>query len=181
MKKLLFIILIALPAAGAMAQFRSANLQAAGLTCAMCTKAINNSLEKLSFISSVKADIQSSSFNINFKEKAEIDFDAMKNAVEKAGFSVARLKVTGIFDNVPVKNDAHVKIDGKVFHFVNVSDQTLRGEKAITLVDKNFVTAKDFKKYSASTSMSCIHTGKAGSCCAKEGISGNTRIYHVTI
>jgi hypothetical protein len=48
-------------------------------------------------------------------------------------------------------------------------------------VDKDFVTAKQFKKISSATKMSCLQTGKAASCCEKEGIPADTRIYHATI
>lgn len=181
MKKLLILVVAALFSAGAMAQFKSAGLQAAGLTCAMCTKAINKSLDQLPFIGSVKADIKTSTFLITFKEGADVDFDVLKKAVEDAGFSVAKLKVTGQFDNVAVKNDSHVAINGKTFHFLNIQPQTLQGEQTIVLVDKDFVSAKEFKKFSAATKMACVQTGKAGACCTKEGISDNTRIYHVTI
>jgi hypothetical protein len=40
---------------------------------------------------------------------------------------------------------------------------------------------KNFKKYSTATTSSSIQTGKAGSSLAKEGVSANTRVYHVTI
>jgi len=163
------------------AQFKSANLQAAGLTCAMCTKAINKALEKVPFVQAVKTDIASSSFQVSFKEGMSPDFDVLKKAVEDAGFSVAKLKVTGAFDHVAVQNDAHVQIGDKTFHFLNVKSQTLEGEKVITLVDKDFVTAKEYKKYSASSTMDCVKTGKAQGCCTKDGIAANTRIYHVTI
>jgi copper chaperone CopZ len=163
------------------AQFNSATLTAAGLTCAMCTKAINKSLEQLSFINSVKADIKNSAFNISFKDGSTVDFDILKKAVEDAGFSVARLKLTGNFNNVLIQNDAHVNIGGRVFHFLNVKTQTLNGKQTITMIDKNYVTVKEFKKYSAFTTMKCIQTGKATGCCSKEGITENTRIYHVTI
>ncbi|HJU45315.1 MAG TPA: heavy-metal-associated domain-containing protein [Chitinophagaceae bacterium] len=165
----------------ASAQFKSASLQAAGLTCAMCTKAINKSLEKVSFIKEVEPDIKTSSFLVTFREGASVDFDVIKKAVEDAGFSVASLKVTGKFDKVSIQNDAHVQIDGKTFHFLNVNKQTLQGEKTITLVDRNFVSAKDYRKYSAATSMACVKTGRAQTCCAKEGVAADTRIYHVTI
>lgn len=163
------------------AQFKSASLQAAGLTCAMCTKAINKALEQVPFVQQVKVDIKTSSFLMQFKEGVPVDFDAMKKAVEDAGFSVAKLKVTGQFDKVEVQNDTHVQIDGKTFHFLNVGKQTLQGEKSITLVDKDYVSAKEFKKYSAATSMGCVKTGKAQACCTKEGIAADSRIYHVTI
>jgi copper chaperone CopZ len=181
MKKIITIIIIVLAGSRAMAQFNSANLQAAGLTCAMCTKAINNSLEKLSFIQSVSADIKSSSFHIAFKKEVSVDFDLIKKAVNDAGFSVARLNVTGTFSGVAVQNDTHVQIDGKTFHFLNISNQTLSGEKTLLITDKDFIGGKEFKKYHSATQMPCVQTGRAGSCCIKDGIKESTRIYHVTI
>jgi copper chaperone CopZ len=181
MKKIFFLFIAVSITMSSIAQFKSASLQAAGLTCAMCTKAINKSLDQLSFIKEVKPDIKNSAFAITFKEGVNVDFDALKKAVEDAGFSVAKLQVTGSFSNVSVQNDAHVKVDGKTFHFLNVQNQVLNGQKSITLVDKDFVSTKEFKKYSAATTMPCVQTGKAGSCCVKDGIKENARIYHVTI
>lgn len=163
------------------AQFKQASLQAAGLTCAMCTKAINKALEQVAFVQDVKVDIKTSTFQVNFKEGIPVDFDAVKKAVEDAGFSVAKLTVTGQFDNVAVQNDAHVTIDGKTFHFLKIGKQTLQGEQAITLVDKDFLSAKEYKKYSAATAMACVKTGRAQHCCTKDGVAADSRIYHVTI
>jgi copper chaperone CopZ len=181
MKRILIVLAVMVSALAGHAQFRSASLQAAGLTCAMCTKAINKALEQVPFIQDVKADIQSSSFLVNFKEGAAVDFDVLKKAVEDAGFSVAKLKLTGDFSQVAIENDAHVQIGDKTFHFLNIKSQTLQGEKVITLVDKDFVSAKEYKKYSAATGMGCVKTGRAQSCCTKDGIAADTRIYHVTI
>lgn len=163
------------------AQFKKASLQAAGLTCAMCTKAINKALEQVPFVQDIKVDIKSSSFLMNFKEGEAVDFDAIRKAVEDAGFSVAKLKVTGDFDKVDVQNDAHIQIEGKTYHFLNVNKQTLQGEKVITVVDKDFVSAKEYKKYSTASGKACVKTGKAQACCTKEGAAADARIYHVTI
>ena len=68
------------------------------------------------------------------------------------------------------------------FHFLNVKEQILAGENTLTIVDKNFLSAKEFKKISASSKMNCVQTGKAASCCMSEaGIKEGARIYHVTI
>jgi len=181
LKKISLIFIFFISSVAVNAQFKTASLQASGLTCAMCAKAINNSLQKLSFVESVKADIKNSAFHIVFRAGKKMDIDRLKKAVEDAGFSVARLKLTGNFDNIAVKNDEHVQFHGDTFHFLNVKDQTLNGEKEIILVDKNFLTAKEFKKYSAKTEMKCVETGKAAACCVKNGIAVNQRIYHVTI
>jgi copper chaperone CopZ len=163
------------------AQFSKADLQATGLTCAMCSNAINKALLKVSFVESVKSDIKNSSFAIFFKKDAQVNIDALKDAVEDAGFSVGSLKLTGNFSEVKIASDEHVKIGNDNFHFLNVKSQVLNGEQSITIVDKNFVTEKKFKKYSSATKMSCMQTGKAASCCVKDGIPAGTRIYHVTI
>jgi copper chaperone CopZ len=181
MKKVIFISIITLFAIQSMAQFKTGTLQAAGLTCAMCTKAINETLKELDFVQSVKADIKNSQFIIQFKEGVNVDPDVLKKAVESAGFSVARLKLALHFDNVQVENDSHLKMGGKTYHFLDIRPQVLNGEKTITFVDKNFVVAKEFKKYSTKTQMGCVQTGKAETCCTKEGAKENARIYHVTI
>jgi copper chaperone CopZ len=181
MKKLFLIVMIGIMGLQSKAQFTKANLQATGLTCAMCSNAINKALQKVPFVQSVRPDIKNSAFEIVFKPGQHVDIDALKFAVEDAGFSIGTLKLTGSFDNVKIANDEHVKIGTDNFHFLNVSSQVLNGEKTITMVDKDFVTAKEFRKYSAATKMKCIQTGKAASCCEKEGLPAGTRIYHVTI
>lgn len=181
MKKLLLVTLVSLATLFSQAQFTQAELQATGLTCAMCNNAINKALQGLPFISSVKPDIKNSSFHILFRTGQALDIDAMKNAVEDAGFSVGSLKLTGNFQGVKIGPDRHVEIENIVFHFLNAGEQVLNGEKTIQVVDKNFITMKRFRKMSALTGMSCLQTGKAASCYLKDGIPVDTRVYHVTI
>jgi copper chaperone CopZ len=181
MKKLLLILMVNLFVVATQAQFTHATLQATGLTCAMCSNAINKALLKVPFVESVKSDIKNSSFGIVFKKDAEVDIDALKDAVDDAGFSVGSLKLTGNFNDVKIAADLHVKIGNDNFHFLNVKNQELIGEQTITVVDKNFVTEKQFKKYSSATKMSCMQSGKAASCCVKDGIPAAARVYHVTI
>lgn len=163
------------------AQFNKAYLQATGLTCALCSNAINKALQKISFVESVKPDIKNSAFTIVFKQNASINIDEIKKAVDDAGFSVGSLKLTGNFHDLKVYNDEHITIGNETFHFLNVTNQVLNGEKTITIIDKNFVTTKEFKKISLYSKMSCLQTGKADDCCTKYGVAANTRVYHVTM
>ena len=181
MKKLALVLLMWSMVPSLQAQFKTANLQATGLTCAMCSNAINKAVQKLAFVESVKADIKNSSFFITFKSGMEADIDALKNAVEGAGFSVGALQMNGSIDQLNVAADKHVKIGNNYFHFLNIKEQTLQGEFSIQVVDKGFVSAKIYKKYCGFTHMACMQTGKADNCCSGEGIASGTRIYHVTI
>jgi copper chaperone CopZ len=182
MKRILIILSVLLLGVYAQAQFTKATLQASGLTCAMCNNAIYKALKALPFVESVDSDIKNAAFTIAFKQNTVVEIDAIKNAVEDAGFSVASFNITGHFSNISIGNDKHVAIGDRHFHFLKVNEQVLNGEKTLTIVDKDFLTAKNFKKFAAATKKPCIQTGKAdAACCTKEGVKANERIYHVTI
>ncbi len=181
MKKIFFLFVASLIYFTSEAQFSKATLQASGLTCAMCSKAVKVALEKVPFVSEVKVNIKTQEYAIAFRENSKADFDELKKAVEDAGFSVASLKVTGTFADVNVEKDKHIQLDGKNFHFVNSNKRILNGEQTFTIVDKDFVSAKEYKKYSIATKMECIKTGKAAECCVKDGIHTEERVYHVII
>ena len=181
MKKLLLVMLIAVLVLPAKAQFTKARLQATGLTCAMCSNAINKALLQITFVEQVKADIRNSAFAIVFKKDTEVNIDALKKAVENAGFSIGSLQLTGHFSEVKIAKDQHVKIGHDNFHFLETGERVLDGERTITVVDRNFVTAKEFKKHSVATRMNCFQTGKAAACCIKDGMREGERVYHVTI
>jgi copper chaperone CopZ len=178
MKKILVIIALFF-VASANAQITKAKLTASGLTCSMCSKAIYEALQKVNFIETVKANIKESSYNISFKKDASVDPDLIKKAVEDAGFFVAQLQLTMNFDSVDVQNDEHVFADGLNLHFLNIQHQTLSGEKVVTLLDKNYEPAKEYKKYAGYTTMKCFATGVMEDCCNKN--MAGKRIYHVTI
>jgi len=163
------------------AQVKKVTLQASGLTCSMCSNSINKALKTVDYVEKVMANIQSSSFEITFKPGAKVNFDDLKKKVEDAGFSVASLTATVDFENASVANDEHINMGGMIFHFLNVKEQTLEGTKIIKVIDKGYVSAKDYKKNGKYTKMECYKTGTAGSCCTKGGLAAGTRIYHVTI
>lgn len=181
MKKLLLVVGITLFVMSANAQFTKATLQATGLTCAMCSNAINKALEKVSFVESVRSDIKNSSFVIVFKQGEKVIIDALKDAVEDAGFSIGGLRMTGNFEEQTLTKDHHLKIGEMNFHFLGSDGQLLKGEQTLTVLDKDFVTAKEFKKLSGSTKHTCYQDGKAASCCTAEGIAEGERVYHVKI
>ncbi len=180
MKTLLsaFIIFLSLSAS---AQVSKVTLQASGLTCSMCNNAISKALKTLPFAQSISSDIGNASFDISVKPGSKVSFDDIKKKVEGAGFSVASMKAVVHFDDQKIVNDGHINAGGMTFHFLNVKDQLLNGDKTIQILDKGFVSAKAFAKNAVYTKMECYKTGVAGSCCAKEGLVTGTRIYHVTI
>lgn len=180
--KLLFSIVLVLGLnIGSEAQFSKVTLQASGLTCSMCSKAVKNALEEVSFVDKVLVDIKNQQYNLSFKQNAAVDFDALKKAVEDAGFSVASLKVTAMVNNISVEKDTHVQIGNQYFHFLNAKDQHLNGNVTFAIVDRQFVPDKQYKKFSAASKMECVQTGRAAKCCTADNVAKHSRVYHAII
>jgi copper chaperone CopZ len=180
MKKL-FIIAFLVGVHAAQSQVTKVSLQASGLTCSMCSNAINKSLKAIGFVDRVDANIKNSSFEIYFKPSAVVDFDKLKKAVEDAGFFVVDFRAMIHFDKINAENDHHLQFDNRVFHFIGINNQLLDGDREIRFLDKGFVSIKEFKKNSNFTKMACYKTGVAGDCCKKDGLATGTRIFHVSI
>lgn len=163
-------------------QYKKAALQAAGLTCSMCSNATFKALQTLPFVDKVDTDLNNNIFVLHFKPGSNVDLDQIKGKVENAGFSVAKLTVTASFNKVKVENDTHINFAGQTLHFMNVRPQVLEGDKDITVIDKDFITTKSFKSYSAKTTMPCYKTGTMADCCnPANGAAASKRVYHVTI
>jgi copper chaperone CopZ len=182
MKKVLAIIFLAIGLQiTASAQIKKVTLQAAGLTCAMCSNATLKALQTLPFVDKIDTDLNTTTFILHIKPDATISLDAIRQKVEEAGFSVAKLTFTAGFDHLAIAKDTHISYGGSQFHFMNVKQQVLTGDYDLTVIDKHFISARQFSKYSAQTTMPCYKTGVMSSCCSIPGKGDAARIYHVTI
>jgi copper chaperone CopZ len=182
MKKWILFLILGVGSHCGFAQISSARLQASGLTCAMCARAVYKNLESLSFIEKIDTDLNGSAFLLDFKDQADVDLDAIRKKVEDAGFSVAGLSVNAVFSELKVGKDKHVRLGSYVFHFLGVKqDHVVNGEQTFRVVDKSFVSGKEQKKFQGMTTMECYRTGVASNCCMGEGIKASERIYHITL
>jgi copper chaperone CopZ len=175
------IILLVVLAFNAQAQISSVSLQASGLTCSMCSKAVKTALEEVGFVEKVQVDIKNQQYNLSFREGQQVNLDALSKAVEDAGFSVASLKATATVSNTKLQKDEHLKIGEQTFHFLNATNQTVDGKISFSVVDKGFVPAKALKKYASMSKMACVKTGRMANCCSSDATPENARIYHVII
>jgi len=152
----------------ASSQIQSVSLQASGLTCSMCSRAIYKSLKKLPSVAKVQEDIAHSSYHIQFKDAQTASLADLKKAVLDAGFSVAWMEVKANFNNVEVANDSSLKLDDFTFFFVDIKKQKLNGERKLLIVDKDYLLEKDRKKYAVTPEL-------------KTAAAEGDRIYHVTL
>lgn len=143
---MIFIMIAFTAAISTKAQVNSISLQASGLTCSMCSNAINKALKTLDFVQKVDADIKTYTFGISFKPNSIIDFEKIKNKVESAGFTVCSFVANIHFDNVEIKKGQPLKFQAYTFLLSDGNDHFLNGNKEIKILDKGFVDPKFSKK-----------------------------------
>ena len=176
MKKILITLSLILIFNHGYSQSFYSNLKATGLTCSMCSYSTQKSLEKLDFIKSITPDLEATSFKLEFKDDAFVDFDLIQEKVDDAGFFVGSIEIVFNY-NLKSENDEHNLINENLFHIF--SDQNVE-TNVFTLVDKNFIRKKDYEIISGKTSHSCYETGvHTASCCSKHDNLKSNKVFHL--
>lgn len=121
------------------AQISKAEIRTIGLTCSMCSNAINKQFKSLPEVVNVETDLNTNTFTITLKEVNTLSPKVFKDKVEKAGFFIGSLIVT-------TKSET-IKQGGYVI--VNTASN-INTEVQIQILDKGYVTEKEFKKLSKS-------------------------------
>jgi copper chaperone CopZ len=138
MKKnsILFFLLLFLSMNG-QSQLVKIELQATGLTCSMCSLSIQKQLKTIHEVDSIYTNIETSTYFILLKKNNNLNPNIFKEKLEKAGFFVGNFIATANID-VMDKN-LYILIDDCKLNNTEVKFQ---------VIDKGFVTAKEFKKLS---------------------------------
>jgi copper chaperone CopZ len=152
-QKIIFAILIAsFISIQVKAQFTKAEIMATGLTCSMCSNAINKQLKSLAGVDSVEVDLNTNTFIVHVKKESSVSPRTLKEGVEKAGFFVGSMIVSMQFDNIVIPESKKVELDGAEFVILGNKTQILDGDVKAKIIDKGYVTQKEYKKLSKSFS-----------------------------
>ena len=140
----------------ASSQLMAIKLQVSGLTCAMCARTVQNSLEKIVFIKEVRPDLNSQEYQLSLRENDRVDLDLIRKEVEDAGFSVARLQVTAFVSDAGLQNRVPVKIGSLLFQIISGDQKLAKGENTFMLAEQGFLSAKTLKKYCGDPQQKCM-------------------------
>ena len=135
LKNICFTIIAILFLSTLNAQISKAEIRATGLTCSMCSNAINKQLKSMPEVASVDTDLNTNTFTITLKKDNTLSPKIFKDKVEKAGFFIGVLIIS--IDAAAIKSA----------NFINVNSSTAVGSDAkIQILDKGYVTDKEYKK-----------------------------------
>jgi len=138
-KAVLLVIFVTLFTTTSFAQISKAEIRATGLTCSMCSNAINKQLKAMPEVKNVEIDLNTNTFIVSLSENNSVKPSIFKEKVEKAGFFIGSLILTTTSETI--KNSSFVVVNGK---------QNNSKEVKIQILDKGYVTDKEFKKLSKS-------------------------------
>ena len=131
-----------------LAQISKAEIIATGLTCSMCSNAINKQLKSLPEVQNVAIDLNTNTFTVTLKKNNNISPKILKERVQKAGFFVGSMIITLDFDNQKIQKNIKIKKNNLDLIFLDTNAKTLNGLTNLKILDKEYVVTKEFKKLS---------------------------------
>jgi len=137
LKFVLVACLVLITSIKSFAQISKAEIIATGLTCSMCSNAINKQLKTLPEVVTVETDLNTNTFTVTLKEGNDLSPKIFKEKVEKAGFFVGSLVVTSKPETIT--KSSYILVNDKLSN---------ASEIQFKILDKGFVTEKEFKKLS---------------------------------
>lgn len=138
--------LVVLTSANSYSQITKAEIMATGLTCSMCSNAINKQLKSLTQVDSIGTDLNTNTFTVYFKKDNSAEPKVLKKAVEKAGFFVGSMVLTAKFHTDKIEDNTTVKMDDATYTFIDIKKPVMHEETKYRVLDKGFVTQKEYKK-----------------------------------
>ena len=127
-------------------QILKAEIIATGLTCSMCSNAINKQLKATVGVESVSTDLNTNTFTVYFKKESKIMPRVLKEGVEKAGFFIGSLVITMPAESLKSEGKKTISINGSTFILLNEELKNRNGEIKVKIFDKGYVTQKEHKK-----------------------------------
>ena len=146
--KVLLAMLLFTVSIASYSQISKVEIVATGLTCSMCSNAINKQLKALSEVEKITTDLNTNTFTVELKKGSKISPLKLKQSVEKAGFYVGSIVLTITFEKPNLDDNLSTAINDDTYVFVDAESKPLSEVITAKVLDKGFVTTKEYKKLS---------------------------------
>lgn len=137
----------------ARAQFTYAEVGVNGLTCSQCSRNVEMSIRKLSFVKDVDMNLEHTEGKIFFKPGSKVNMDEVAQAVRNAGFSVRYLKAGFIFNKTNSGNC--FTYHGDTYSVISSPAAIPDSVAIVTFIGTEYQPKKDFKKWQSQLDNGC--------------------------
>ena len=138
-----FVLLLSL---SSKAQISKAEIIATGLTCSMCSNAINKQLKSMAEVENVSTDLNTNTFVVTLKDNSAYTANTLKESVEKTGFFIGSMVLTIDLGTVKITESQKITKQSGNYVFVNGGEKSVSGPVRVQVLNEGFVTKKEFKK-----------------------------------
>lgn len=145
-KKQLLLVMLLFGMLQSYAQISKAEIIATGLTCSMCSNAINKQLKAMPEVDKVMVDLNNNTFTVFLKKNNNITPQLLKNNIEKTGFFVGSMVLTMNVDNLQNKENSSFKNASGSYVLVNSNEKIVNGSLRLKVLNNGFVTKKEYKQ-----------------------------------
>lgn len=128
------------------AQISKAEIIATGLTCSMCSNAINKQLKAMPEVEKVMIDLNNNTFVVNLKNNSLVTPQMLKSNIEKTGFFVGSMILTMDANKVEPKDNSSFKNASGTYVFVNPDEKAANEKLRLKVLNSGFVTKKEYKQ-----------------------------------
>lgn len=129
------------------AQVLQISLGVDGLTCPMCSRGVEKSLMKLSFIERVEMDLENTSAMIFVKREMALSLNEIVKKVHEAGFSTRFLKIQMNMALVNQSSSNCFNYGGLSYTISGSGKVNLTGNLWFRIIDKQFMNSREYKSY----------------------------------
>lgn len=128
------------------AQISKVEIIATGLTCSMCSNAINKQLKAMPEVEKVMIDLNTNTFVVHLQKNSNMTPQILRNSIEKTGFFVGSMILTMDVDNIQLKDNSSFKNATGTYVLVAPSEKNANGSLRLKVLNNGFVTKKEYKQ-----------------------------------
>ncbi|MEN9908980.1 MAG: hypothetical protein RLZZ540_2129 [Bacteroidota bacterium] len=146
LKKKFILLLMLFGVINSYSQISKVEIIATGLTCSMCSNAINKQLKAMPEVEKVMIDLNTNTFVVNLKKNSLITPEVLRMSIEKTGFFVGSMILTMDVDDAQAKDIASFKNATGTYVFVEAKEKAAAGTLRLKVLNSGFVTKKEYKQ-----------------------------------
>ena len=155
-------------------QFNWVEIGVDGLTCSACSRSVEMSIRKLSFVDSVSMNLENTRGKISFKKGEKVEIEKIAKAVTDAGFSLRSLYAGINITELNVSNDYCWTFENSAYHFIKISEsKQFKGFITIKFIGEKYMPHKEYKDWKSYCTNSCVLPSNS--------VRPTSRSYHVSL
>ena len=147
--RIFFSLVVLLGIFNAQAGIRFVKVGINGLTCSMCSRTVEKSMLRLSFVERVEMSLEATEAVIFIKPQASVSMKEIARSVKDAGFSVRSVEADLDFSDLRLADDGTFFCQGQQYSWLGKRTLHADGKVKLKLIDTGFIPPNEKSKWAS--------------------------------